>query len=183
MKTLIFNGSPRANGDTTFLISELVSKLKGEVRIVNTYKSKIEPCSDCRYCWEKAGCCIDDEMQSVYKDIIKCDNIVIASPVYFSELTGSLLNVLSRLQCFYANRRFLGIQQIIKEKTGALILCGGGDGEPDKAEETGITLLKMIRARHIKTIFSLKTDTLSAKNDVKAINDIAGLADILNRYL
>jgi multimeric flavodoxin WrbA len=32
MKTLIFNGSPRENGNTSSLIKALVSKLKGEVK-------------------------------------------------------------------------------------------------------------------------------------------------------
>ena len=35
MKTLILNGSPRANGDTVSLIKELTKKLPGEYKIVN----------------------------------------------------------------------------------------------------------------------------------------------------
>lgn len=42
MKTLIFNGSPRKDGDTVSLINELVDQLNGEYRIVNTYNCKIK---------------------------------------------------------------------------------------------------------------------------------------------
>ena len=38
MKTLILNGSPRANGDTASLIKELTKKLPGEYKIVNAYQ-------------------------------------------------------------------------------------------------------------------------------------------------
>ena len=101
MKTLIFNGSPRKNGNTMALIEMITRNLQGEYRIVNTYNCNISPCVDCRYCWEQDDCSIDDEMQEIYAYIQKCDNIVIASPIYFSELTGKLLDVGSRLQRYF----------------------------------------------------------------------------------
>ena len=93
MKTLILNGSPRANGDTVSLIKELTKKLPGEYKIVDAYHCDVSPCVDCRYCWEHPGCAIADEMQEIYAYIQECDNILIASPVYFSELTGKLLDL------------------------------------------------------------------------------------------
>lgn len=106
MKTLILNGSPRKTGDTVSLITKVTDKLHGEYRIVNTYDCRINPCVDCRYCWENTGCCINDEMQQVYTYIEECNNILIASPIYFSELTGALLNVGSRLQTYFCARFF-----------------------------------------------------------------------------
>lgn len=37
MKTLILNGSPRKNGDTVSLLKILMPKLKGEIKVVDTY--------------------------------------------------------------------------------------------------------------------------------------------------
>lgn len=37
MKTLIWNGSPRKNGDTVSLLEQTVNKLDGEYKIVNAY--------------------------------------------------------------------------------------------------------------------------------------------------
>ena len=93
MKTLIFMGSPRLHGDTAGLLELLTRKLGGEWKIVDAYRARISPCIDCRYCRQHPGCSIQDEMQEVYKYIEDCDNIVIASPIYFSELTGKLLDV------------------------------------------------------------------------------------------
>lgn len=83
MKTLIFNGSPRKNGDTMTLVNEFIKYLDGEYKIIDAYDSNIKPCIDCRYCWENKGCCQNDEMQKVYDYIQECDNILIASPIYF----------------------------------------------------------------------------------------------------
>lgn len=180
MKTLIFNGSPRKNGDTSFLVDKLKDILNGDIKIIYTYSSNIKTCSDCRYCWQNVGCCIDDDMQTIYNDIKDADNIIIASPLYFSELTGSLLSVLSRLQTFYASKRFLKVHQITKPKIGAIIICGGGDGSPKKAEDTAQCLLKMMNTSAYKTIYSLKTDTISSKNDEEALNQIIQLGKYLN---
>ena len=98
MKTLILNGSPRVHGDTVSLINELTKSLDGEYRIVDAYRSNISPCLDCRFCWENSGCAIKDEMQEIYSYIEDCDNIVIASPIYFSELTG-------KMDCLIRTRR------------------------------------------------------------------------------
>lgn len=169
MKTLIFNGSPRANGNTSFLIDRLIAGLNGEVRLVNAYQANIAPCFDCRYCWEHAGCCINDQMQQIYAYIKECDNIVIASPLNFSELTGKLLMVMSRLQMFYANKRFLKFDTVIKRKKGAIILCGGGEGGPDKAISTAKLLLKSMNALPVGEVLALHTDTLPCQYDEQAL--------------
>ncbi len=180
MRTLIFNGSPRENGDTAFLINALSSHLNGEVTVVNTHCSPIAPCCDCRYCWGHPGCRINDEMQAVYGQIKACDAIVIASPVYFSELTGTLLSVMSRLQAFYAAKRFLGVTPVTKKKRGALLLCGGGDGAPERAVATAKTLLRLMNAELTATVCSLNTDVTPSRADEGALKQLVKLAAALN---
>ncbi len=180
MKTLIFNGSPRDNGDTAFLINELRQQLDSKVMLIDTFYSEISPCTDCRNCWKKVGCSINDDMQDVYEYIKECDNIVIASPLHFSELTGTLLSVASRLQVYYGSKRFLNVVQVTKRKKGAIILCGGGDGGPEMALSTAGTLLKLMQADLVKTVTSLHTDDLPSKDDEAALTDIADLAEMLN---
>lgn len=181
MKTLIFNGSPRKKGDTAFLIQRLKAGLQGEVLVIDTHNSPIKPCTDCRYCWKKPGCSIPDEMQAVYAYIKDCDNIVIASPIYFSELTGTLLAVCSRLQTFYASRRFLKISQIAKKKKGAVILCGGGEGAPEKAQSTAKTILREMNAELVGMVQSLHTDRVPAREDQNALQELGALIELLNQ--
>ncbi len=141
VKTLIFNGSPRLRGDTMSLINAIIPKIEGECKLVNVCTSKIAPCIDCRYCWTNEGCAFIDEMQNVYNYIQDCDNIIIASPIYFSELTGQLLSAGSRLQTYFCARHLRNENPILKPKRGAVILVSGGDTDMSKAYSTACTLL------------------------------------------
>ncbi|MDF2587588.1 MAG: putative acetyltransferase [Anaerocolumna sp.] len=181
MKTLIFNGSPRKNGDTVSLIRKVVEKLTGEYKIVNTYDCGIKPCVDCRYCWENAGCCINDEMQEVYTYIEECDNILIASPIYFSELTGALLNVGSRLQTYFCARFFRKETPIEKPKKGAVIVIGGGDGNINKPYDTACCLLHHMNAYNIMpVVFSHNTNDKPALEDCAALTGVNNIIEFFN---
>ena len=128
MKTLILNGSPRKNGDVAFLVEQLVSLLPGQVIRLDAFTSGIQACQDCRYCKSKSGCALQDPMQHLYRTLDSYDNIVLASPVYFSDLTPPLLAIGSRLQASYMARRFRNEQMFPHPKNGGVILTGGGDG-------------------------------------------------------
>lgn len=181
MKTLIFNGSPRKNGNTKALINELIKHLEGGYKIIDAYHCNISPCIDCRYCWEHTGCSINDEWQEVDRYIKECDNIVIASPVYFSELTGSLLSIASRLQTYYCARRFRKEAIITTKKRGGIILVGGGDGNMATAIATATCLLKSMNAREINhPVCYHDTDRKPAIEDAGIVAQIRELAVFLN---
>ncbi len=181
MKTLILNGSPRKAGDTASLIGKLTEKLNGEYKIVDAYRCDISPCVDCRYCWKNPGCSIDDEMRDLYEYIETCDNVIIASPVYFSELTGKLLDVASRLQTYYCAVHFRKEKPVIKAKKGAVILVGGGDGKIEKPFETACILLHHINCFDIyRPVYSHNTNVLPAVHDEKALEGIEGIASFFN---
>lgn len=182
MKTLIFNGSPRINGDTESLIKLITMKIEGEYKIVNAYRCNVSPCIDCRFCWENEGCSISDEMQEVYEYIQDCDNILIASPIYFSELTGKLLDVGSRLQTYFCARFFRKEIPIEKTKKGAVILVGGGDGHMDKAYDTACTLLHHMNCYDIHTLVSCHdTNNKPAIEETKALSGVDSIIRFFNQ--
>lgn len=178
MKTLILNGSPKKNGNTAALINLLTENLTGVYMITNAFESNISPCIDCGYCRKNGVCAVNDDMSGVYEYIKDCDNIVIASPIYFSELTGPLLSVCSRFQAFYCSRRYLNTEPIDTGKKGGIILVGGGDGSFDTAEKTaGILLRQMGADTFFPPIVSHNTDIIPASEDQSAADDILKLAD------
>ncbi|MBQ8783662.1 MAG: flavodoxin family protein [Clostridia bacterium] len=181
MKTLIINGSPRKDGDTVGLIELLIKQLNGEYEIVDAYYSDISACRDCRYCWNYDGCSINDEMSEIYNYLVDCDNVVIASPIYFSQPTGKLLDVCSRFQTYFAAKKFRNQKASLKPKRGAVILVGGGDGNPQDAYRTACSLLHHINATEIyPPVGSFNTNKLPATKDEKAIKDIENVAIFLN---
>lgn len=181
MKTLIFNGSPRLNGDTAGLLKRLLARLEGEYMTVDAYRADISPCVDCRYCWKNSGCAIKDGMGEVYEYIKTCDNVLIASPIYFSELTGRLLDVASRLQTFYCAAKFRHEDTGIRPKKGAVILVGGGDGGMDRAADTARMLLRQMKCGDIHDlVFSHNTNTAPAVSDKAALDGVDSIADFFN---
>ena len=181
MKTLIINGSPRKCGETVSLINKLTEQLSGEYKILNAYYTSISPCVDCRYCWSNDGCAINDEMTEIYDYIEICDNVVIASPIYFSQSTGKLLDVCSRFQTYFAAKHFRNKVPLPKAKKGAVILVGGGDGNPQKAYDTLCGILRHINVTDIYSLVgSFNTNELPATEDIQALKNINELIEFLN---
>ena len=180
-KTLVLNGSPRISGDTVSLIRLAVQNIVGEYKIVDAYRCDISPCVDCRYCWQNQGCAINDEMQEIYQYIQVCDNILIASPIYFSELTGKLLDVGSRLQTYFCAGYFRKVQPIVKPKKGAVILAGGGDGHMDKPYGTACTLLHHMNCCDIhELVYSHNTNERPAIEDKQAVDGVKSIVEFFN---
>ena len=181
MKTIIFNGSPRKNGDTAAMIAEMKKQLHGEVIVLDCYREKISPCVDCRRCMKEAGCAIPDGMQKYYAALQECDCVVIASPVYYSLPSAPLLAVMSRLQTWFCASRFRKEPVPIKSKRGGIILSGGGSGSADPAIDTCKRLLRVMRAKEIGPMaLSLDTDHVPAAQDEVALAQARALAAFLN---
>ncbi|MDD6681591.1 MAG: flavodoxin family protein [Clostridiales bacterium] len=183
MKTLIFDGSPHPKGDTATLIQAMTENLSGEYQIIRAYDERnVSPCMDCRYCWQHPVCAMQDGMTRIYRMIQESDAIVIASPLYYSELTGPLLAMFSRLQLFYCANRFQGIRLNEKEKKGGILLTGGGMGGPSNAIKTAKILLRAMGAKDIaEEVMSLRTDSLPARQDSEALQAARVLGQILSK--
>jgi len=177
MKTLILNGSPHKKGDTAALVEAFKAEMGGDFVEVFAYDDGISPCVDCRACWKKPGCVIRDGMDEVYREITECDAVLIASPVYFSLLTGPLLSLGSRLQALYTARRFLNVDLRGKRKAGALLLAGGGDGSCGRAVDAAQCMLRHMGAEYLGYAASLNTDSVPAAEDAKALEEVRQLAE------
>lgn len=167
MKTLILNGSPHKNGDTSYIVNELKKKIDGEIEEIFLYDAKLSPCIDCRYCWKNKGYSIKDDMQKINND--DYDLLIIASPVYFYNVTPPMFSLLTRLNYIWSNKHFLDITHTFKNKRGILVLTGGGGGEPKHALDTVNLIFKYLNAEFDSEkdyIYSLNTDNVSAKDDI-----------------
>jgi len=183
MKTLILNGSPRDNGDSMFLVNKLCEHLEGEKIIINTYDKGYGPCVDCRWCWKNKGCVIQDDMQDIYQLLDEVDNVILSSPLYFSELTGGLLSFASRFQTFFVERVLKEDGEFnLRSKNGALILVGGGDTRDlERSINTAKTIFRHINTEHLGEVMSLKTMELPTSMDEDAIKSVMNIANVMNQ--
>ena len=182
-KTLIINGSPRKKGETSQTTAWIRERLEGEVREIFTYDAKFRPCVDCRYCFDHPTCCVKDEMQEIYEYLLDCDNILIASPIYFSELTGSFLNLASRFQPYFCGKYIRHEASPLKPKTGAvLVMFGGKPLDPVKPYDTGSKLLQLLNAQDIlPLVYGDHTDDTPALDQEKVLEGAAQIVAAFNR--
>ena len=183
MKVLILNGSPRPNGDTACILERLKGRFPGntEFSALNAYEENIQPCNDCRYCWENEGCCVKDKMDTLLKD--DYDVLIIASPLYMSFVTPPLFSVISRLNAIWSNRYFGIRTEPLKPKKGILVLTGGGDGSPDPAIRIAKTAFRFLNARfdpETDLICSLNTNEVPVDRDPELAGQIEKVAEHLS---
>lgn len=90
-KIIIFNGSPRKNGYTYRLLTQVAegAKSKGaEVMEFDLNDPEILGCQGCFYCRSHYGCSVNDYLQPMYDAIKDADAIVFGSPIYYYQVTG-----------------------------------------------------------------------------------------------
>ena len=177
MKTLILNGSPRRAGDTAFLLSVFEEAMGEKCQRVDAYYLDFSPCIDCRGCWKTPGCVIKDGMSDVYRMIEESENILIASPIYFGQLTGPLISLGSRLQAYYCAEAFQKRPLLKKDKKGAVLLVGGGDGKCDCARRAASVFLSQMGVRDkLPAEVYQNTNVVPAKDSSEAAGMALGIA-------
>jgi multimeric flavodoxin WrbA len=99
---IILNGSPRPKGNTSALIRLFTQGAEESGNTVNTFfldRMKINGCKGC-YGGGKnpdSPCVQKDDMEKIYPVYKEADVIVLASPLYYFNLSGQLLNAFYRL--------------------------------------------------------------------------------------
>lgn len=105
MKILILNGSPRPKGHTAQMLAafrEGAGHAGHEVWQIDVCRKNIHGCLGCEFCHTKGGgqCIQKDDMQEVYPLLHSVDMLVLASPIYYHNLSGQLKCTIDR---FYAS--------------------------------------------------------------------------------
>jgi multimeric flavodoxin WrbA len=126
MKALGIVGSPRENGNTTILVSEILAgaaEAGAETDLVNVAKLSIKGCQACMYCKSHDACAVQDDMQGLYQKLHEADVVVLGSPMYFGQMTGQTKAFIDRLFALmgpnFARRLAEGKQLILAFTQGA----------------------------------------------------------------
>lgn len=114
-KILVVFSSPRKKGNSNTLANQIVKGAESAGAIVESvylHGMDISPCNACYACQKKdsKGCAIDDDMQAIYPKLVKSDTWVIASPVYWFNMSAQTKLFMDR--CFamlaYSDNPFAG---------------------------------------------------------------------------
>lgn len=144
-KIVVLVGSARKDGNTQFLANAFVrgAQEHDEVTMIFAAKVKVNGCIGCNACYsDENHCCVQkDDMEQIYAQLKDADAIVIATPVYF-------YNVSSQLKCII-DRLHNPIRDEFKVKE-LFLLAVAADTDPTVFDSIKVMYRSVLRYFHLK---------------------------------
>jgi multimeric flavodoxin WrbA len=113
MKALLISSSPHREESSTFLLAkEVLRGLQEEgasCEEIHLHDCKVFFCESCETCHKKIlQCPLEDDVTVILRKMLDADGIVMASPNYINNVTGSMKALLDRSSHFIHCKRLLG---------------------------------------------------------------------------
>jgi multimeric flavodoxin WrbA len=124
MKVIAFNGSPRADGNTAFLLNSILAEVRQEgieAEFVQVGGRNIHGCRACYQCFKLANkhcACNDDCLNELTDKMLSADAIVLGSPTYFADITSEMKALIER-----AGMTARANNDMFKRKVGAAVVA------------------------------------------------------------
>jgi len=133
-RVVAVNGSPHQSfGNTSLMLAMLKEGFEAEgvgLEEIFLNQHHIEYCAGCGFCLEKGGCWIRDDHKSILARVLAADAIILASPVYFYNVTGQTKTFLDRSLSYGHRPRGTW-------KPGLAVSVSAGQGETTVAQYLG----------------------------------------------
>jgi multimeric flavodoxin WrbA len=135
MKILAIYGSPRRQGNTTLLLDQAVQGALGtgaQVGKIVLRDLKMSPCFEIYGCKETGRCVIQDDFQKVYDQLLACNGLMLASPIFFYTVSAHTKILMDRCQSLWVKKYWVdkipdGQQK--PERKGLFISVGATKGK------------------------------------------------------
>jgi multimeric flavodoxin WrbA/putative sterol carrier protein len=136
-QVVAINGSPHEGfGNTSQMLAMLGENLSREgleLEEIFLSQHQIGFCTGCATCLETGGCWVRDDYKSVVRSVLEADAVILASPVYFFNVTAQMKTFLDR-SLGYGHRPRRGW------KPGLALSVSAGHGETWVADYLGQVL-------------------------------------------
>jgi multimeric flavodoxin WrbA len=114
MKVLLISSSPRREKSQTLFLAKQVlegclENKDAESEVIHLCDLKIEFCRHCEACHKKIlACKIKDDVSMILGKMLKAQGIILASPNYINQVTGSMKTLFDRSSHFIHCKRLSG---------------------------------------------------------------------------
>ena len=134
MLILGLQGSPRKKGNTNYLLSSFMTaaeKLGARTHVIDVTQKKIIPCKEYTVCEKKGYCPIEDDVKDeIYPLLREAEMVVVATPIFFYNMTAQLKAVIDRCQTFWARKYKLKLKDPgANMRRGFLLAVGATKGK------------------------------------------------------
>lgn len=101
-KIVILNGSPRKNGNTSTLVKAFIEGAESVGNTVTEFFLDSMNIHGCKGCFgghssRECPCVQNDDMDIIYPAVRDCDVIVLATPLYYWNMSGQIRTTVDRL--------------------------------------------------------------------------------------
>jgi len=101
-KIVILNGSPRRKGNTSALVKAFTKGAEDSGHTVTEFFLSSMDIHGCKGCWgghssKDCPCVQRDDMDKIYPAVKDCDVIVLATPLYYWNMSGQIRTAIDRL--------------------------------------------------------------------------------------
>lgn len=132
-KIVILNGSPRKNGNTSTLIKAFTEGTESVGNTVTEFFLSGMDIHGCKGCFgghssQKCPCVQKDDMDKIYPVVKDCDVIVLATPLYYWNMSGQIRTAIDRL---FALEEGDGNLLRGHNKASVLLMAAEGNGFED----------------------------------------------------
>ena len=135
MNIACIKGSPRVNGNSSRLADYFLKNFDGpenEIKTFNLNQLNYMGCQGCRKCLTDAEkCIINDDLQEVLEAVRESDILVLASGVYYGELTSQAKGFIDRTYSFNAPD-FITNPNSSRLESGKCLVMILAQGHPDE---------------------------------------------------
>lgn len=129
IKILGIHSSPIKNGNTAWILDYALKEAEkmddAETEFITLAGLTIADCIHCNWCMKKQTpdklCVIEDDANQILKKVRDCDVLILASPVYFSRLSGTMACFIDRTRCFTFGKNG---HLALKDKVGVALAVG-----------------------------------------------------------
>jgi len=127
-KVIVLLGSPRKRGNSAILAERIAKGAKtagAQVETFYLHGMDIAPCKSCYACKKPGskGCSIQDDMQMLYRKMVEAEAWVIASPVYWFNMSAQIKIWMDRCFAFSA----YGMDSFAGKRIAIAMAYGGDD--------------------------------------------------------
>lgn len=131
-RVLAFAGSPRRGGNSEKLLDSALAGVAAAapgaaVTKIVLNELKFLPCQNCRFCNATGYCrfAAGDDMKGIYEALDASDRFVIASPIYFANISAQLKTMIDRCQAIWARKYLLNRPHANPDRKALFLSCGG----------------------------------------------------------
>ncbi len=132
-KIVILNGSPRKNGNTSALVREFIKGAESAGNTVTEFFLDQMDIHGCKGCFgghssKVCPCVQKDDMAQIYPAVKECEVVVLASPLYYWNMSGQIRTAIDRL---FALEEGDGNHLRGNDRASALLMAAEGHGFED----------------------------------------------------